>query len=261
VLERTFLLTALALGAAVAILFTLFPQLDVAIAQLFFDPEKHRFPYATKALPNDLRDLADWLVWLIVIAAGAALLLKLVLPRRKMLMRPTVALFLVVTYALGPGLITNGILKPVWSRARPVAIEQFGGHKHFTPWWRPGGDCDRNCSFVSGDASALVWLLAPASVAPPAVRPVALAGATVIAVGLSGMRVVFGRHFFTDVVFGGVVTLLVIVLCRRLIFRLDDARIEAALERAGLKLRSLIAGDDSGPPDDGEWSAYWDGKT
>jgi lipid A 4'-phosphatase len=259
--ERSFLFTAVALAVLVGTLFALFPQWDIAIARLFWDPETHRFPYASKALPNILRDLADWLVWLILIAANGALLLKLVFPRRKMLMRPTVALFLIVTYALGPGLITNGILKPVWSRARPVSIEQFNGHQHFTPWWKPGGECKRNCAFVSGDASALVWLLAPASVAPPAVRPVALAGATVIAVGLSGMRVVFGRHFFTDVVFGGVVSLLVIVLCHRLIFRLEDARIEAALERAGLKLRALLSGDDAGPPDDGEWSVYWDGKT
>lgn len=249
-LERSFLFTALALGALVAILFTLFPQWDIAIAQLFWDPATERFPYATRALPNLLRNLGDWLVWLILIAAGGALLLKLALPHRKMLMRPTIALFLLVSYALGPGLVTNGILKPVWSRARPVAIEEFGGHKHFTPWWKPGGDCDRNCAFVSGDASALTWLLAPASVAPPSVRPVALAGAAVIAVGLSGMRVVFGRHFFTDVVFGGVVTLLVIALCRRLIFRLDDARIEEALERAGLKLRSLARPRSNRKPSD-----------
>lgn len=249
-LERSFLFTALALGAIVAILFTLFPQWDIAIAQLFWDPATERFPYASRALPNILRNLADWLVWLILLASGGALLLKLVFPRREMLMRPTIALFLLVSYALAPGLITNGILKPVWSRARPVAVEQFGGHKHFTPWWKPGGDCERNCSFVSGDASSLTWLLAPASAAPPAIRPVALAAAALIGVGLSGMRVVFGRHFFTDVVFGGVVTLLVIVLCRRLIFRLDDARIEAALESAGLKLRSLARPRSNGKPSD-----------
>ena len=249
-LERTFLFTALALGAIVAVLFTLFPQGDIAIAQLFWDPATERFPYASRALPNILRNLADWLVWLILLASGGALLLKLVFPRREMLMRPTIALFLLVSYALAPGLITNGILKPVWSRARPVAVEQFGGHKHFTPWWKPGGDCERNCSFVSGDASSLTWLLAPASAAPPAIRPVALAAAALIGVGLSGMRVVFGRHFFTDVVFGGVVTLLVIVLCRRLIFRLDDARIEAALESAGLKLRSLARPRSTGKPSD-----------
>ncbi len=249
-LNRTWVFAALAVGALVGIVFALFPHWDVAIARLFFDPATERFPYATKALPNDLRDLADWLVWLILIAAAGPILLKLAFPRSRMLMRPTAAVFLLVSYALGPGLITNGILKPVWSRARPVSVEQFGGHMHFTPWWEPGGDCDRNCSFVSGDASSLTWLLAPASVAPPAIKPFAFAGAAVIAISLSGMRVVFGRHFLTDVVFGVVVTILVLVLCRWLIFHVGDARIEARLEKAGLRLRSFLSGDDAEPPDD-----------
>jgi lipid A 4'-phosphatase len=253
-LNRTWVFAALALGALVGMVFALFPQWDIAVARLFFDPATGRFPYATKALPNNLRSLADWLVWLILIAAGAPILLKLIFPRWPMLMRPTVAFFLIVSYALGPGLITNGILKPVWSRARPVSIEQFGGHEHFTPWWEPGGDCDRNCSFVSGDASSLTWLLAPASVAPPVIKPLAFAGAAVIAIGLSGMRVVFGRHFLTDVVFGVVVTIFVLVLCRWLIFHVGDARIEARLERAGLKLRSLLSPEDE-PPDD-EMAVY-----
>ena len=64
------------------------------------------------------------------------------------------------------------------------------------------------------------------------------------------MRVVFGRHFLTDVVFGGVVSLLIIVLCQRLILRLDDARIEAALERAGFRLRSLAPPRSDRKPED-----------
>ena len=255
-LNRTWVFAALATGVVIGVLFALFPQWDVAIAQFFFDPAARRFPYATRYLPNILRDLADWLVWLVLIAASGALLLKLAFPRSRMLMRPTVALFLLLSYALGPGLITNGILKPAWSRPRPVAIEQFGGHKHFTPWWKPGGDCDRNCSFVSGDASSLTWLLAPASVAPPPLRPVAFAAAAVTAVGMSGMRVVFGRHFLTDVVFGGVVTILVLVLSRSLIFRLDDTRIEDWLEKAGLKLRALLSRWDADPPNDDERPVY-----
>ncbi len=250
-LGRTWILAALAVALLVGVLFAIFPQWDIAIAQLFFDPAAGRFPYASRALPNLLRDLGDWLVWLILIAAGGALVLKLVLPHRKMLMRPTVALFLVLSYALGPGLVTNGILKPVWSRARPVAVEEFGGKKHFTPWWKPGGDCDRNCSFVSGDASAMTWLLAPASVAPPAVRPAALVGAAAIAIGLSGMRVVFGRHFFTDVVFGIVVTLAVVFLCRRAILPLDDTRMESVLKTLGLRLRAALGlGGVAKPPTD-----------
>jgi membrane-associated phospholipid phosphatase len=239
---RTVVLAALALAFVVGVLFAIFPDWDIAIARLFFDPATGRFPLASQALPNLLRKLGDWLAWLILFAAGGALLLKVLLPRSRMLMRPAVALFLVLSYALGPGLVTNGILKPVWSRARPVAIKEFGGREQFTPWWKPGGGCDRNCSFVSGDASAMTWLLAPASVAPPAIRPAALAGAAVIAGGLSGMRVVFGRHFFTDVVFGIVVTLVVVCLCRRAILRLDDARIERALERVGFRLRAALGG-------------------
>jgi lipid A 4'-phosphatase len=254
-LNRNWVFAALVVGGIIGLLFALFPQWDIAIARPFFDPASERFPYATKALPNDLRELADWLVWLILIAAAAPILIKLAFPTWPMLMRPTVAFFLLVSYALGPGLITNGILKPVWSRARPVSIEQFGGHKHFTPWWKPGGDCDRNCSFVSGDASSLTWLLAPASVAPPAIKPLAFAGAAVIAVGLSGMRVVFGRHFLTDVVFGGVVTIFVLVLCRWLIFHVGDARIEARLAKAGLRLRALLSPKDE-PPRDDEMAVY-----
>jgi lipid A 4'-phosphatase len=254
-LNRNWVFAALVVGGIIGLLFALFPQWDIAIARQFFDPASERFPYATKALPNDLRELADWLVWLILIAAAAPILIKLAFPTWPMLMRPTVAFFLLVSYALGPGLITNGILKPVWSRARPVSIEQFGGHKHFTPWWKPGGDCDRNCSFVSGDASSLTWLLGPASVAPPSIRPVATAAAAVIAVGLSGMRVVFGRHFLTDVVFGGVVTIFVLVLCRWLIFHVGDARIEARLAKAGLRLRALLSPKDE-PPRDDEMAVY-----
>ena len=95
---------ALALAASVGILFALFPQWDIAIARVFWDPARGRFAYATTALPNRLRELADWLVWLILITAAGALLLKLAFPRWTMLMRPTVALFLLVSYALGPGL-------------------------------------------------------------------------------------------------------------------------------------------------------------
>jgi lipid A 4'-phosphatase len=256
-LNRTWVFAALAVGALVGIVFALFPQWDIALVRLFFDPATERFPYAYRAGPNFLRHLGDWLVWVILIAAAGVFVIKLLFPRLRMLMRPTVALFLIASYALGPGLITNGILKPVWSRARPVSIEQFGGHKHFTPWWKPGGDCDRNCSFVSGDASSLIWLFGPASVAPPAIRAFAFAGAAVIGVGLSGMRVVFGRHFLTDVVFGGVVTILALVFCRSLLFRLDDERLEAKLERAALRLRSLVRrGDGMEPPGDDEKAVY-----
>ncbi len=235
---RAWVLAAAAIGIVVGILFAVFPQWDLQIAGWFWDPVRERFPFAVKWLPNLLRKLADWMTWLLVLLPAGALVAKLIFPSARMLIRPSIALFLICSFAIGPGLVTNGLLKPIWSRPRPVFVEQFGGPQHFRPWWQPGGDCPRNCSFVSGDASQAFWLLAPASVLAGPVRPVALATATVFATGLSGMRVAFGRHFFTDVVFAAVLTILIVALCYRLFVRMRDTDLEKAIERFAYLLRS-----------------------
>ncbi len=238
---RAWVLAAAAVGIVVGILFAVFPQWDLQIAGWFWDPVRERFPFALKWLPNLLRKIGDWITWLLVLLPAGALIAKLLFPSARMLLRPSIALYLICSFAIGPGLVTNGILKPVWSRPRPVFVEQFGGPQHFQPWWRPGGDCPRNCSFVSGDASQAFWLLAPASVLPAPARPVALATATVFAAGLSGMRVAFGRHFFTDVIFAAVLTILIVALCYRVFFRLRDIDLEQGIERFAYQLRSPAA--------------------
>jgi lipid A 4'-phosphatase len=127
-----------------------------------------------------------------------------------MLIRPSIAFFLIFTFVVGPGLVVNGLVKAYWARPRPDFVQQFGGHEHFKPWWKPGGDCVRNCSFVSGEAAEMFWLLAPASVATAAIAPIALTAATVSAAGLSVLRFVFGRHFTIDVIFGAVLIVLIV---------------------------------------------------
>ena len=42
------------------------------------------------------------------------------------------AWFLVVTLALGPGVVTNLILKDHWHRPRPIDVTEFGGSFRFT---------------------------------------------------------------------------------------------------------------------------------
>jgi lipid A 4'-phosphatase len=238
---RAWVLAAAAVGIVVGILFAVFPQWDLQIAGWFWDPVRERFPFALKWLPNLLRKMGDWITWVLVLLPAGALLAKLIFPSTRMLIRPSIALYLICSFAIGPGLVTNSILKPVWSRPRPVFVEQFGGTQHFQPWWRPGGDCPRNCSFVSGDASQAFWLLAPASVLPLPVKPVALAAVTVFAAGLSGMRVAFGRHFFTDVVFAAVLTILIVAVCYRVFVRIRDVDLEKGIEHFAYQLRSPSA--------------------
>ena len=57
-------------------------------------------------------------------------------------------------------------------------------------------------------------------------------GAVVFGTAVGALRVVFGRHFVTDVVLAGVITLVVIVALYRLLLdpvRRNDARLERAL--------------------------------
>ena len=70
-------------------------------------------------------------------------------------------LFLALLLAIGPGLAINGIVKPQWSRPRPVQIKAFGGQHEFISVWGLGPR-GASKSFPSGHASMGFYLMAPA---------------------------------------------------------------------------------------------------
>ena len=55
---------------------------------------------------------------------------------------------------LGSGIIANWYFKDQWGRARPVHITEFGGDKIFTQAFVKSDQCERNCSWISGESSA-----------------------------------------------------------------------------------------------------------
>jgi lipid A 4'-phosphatase len=155
-------------------------------------------------------------------------------------------LLLVATIALGPGLLTNVLLKNHWHRPRPIDVQQFAGDEHFTPWWDPRGDCPDNCSFVAGEPSGAFWTLAPAALAPPELRLVAYGAALAFGAGMGVLRIAAGAHFFSDVVFAGVFMYLVIWAVHGFIYRwpatrMNDAAIEDFLGRSGQAMRDAFA--------------------
>jgi membrane-associated PAP2 superfamily phosphatase len=162
--------------------------------------------------------------------------LKLVRPRWPLLVPGRAIVLMLVTLALAPGVLANVVLKEHWGRPRPIDVAEFKGDEHFRPWWDPRGDCPRNCSFIAGDATGAFWTLAPAVVAPPAVRMLAVGAALAFGAGVGVLRMAAGAHFFSDVVFAGVFTLLVIWLTHGLIYRwrrtrITDETVERAIER------------------------------
>ena len=122
---------------------------------------------------------------------------------------------------------------------------EFNGQWQFKQWWESGGECPKNCSFFSGEAATAFWTYAPASLAPPAWRPLAYVGATLFGLATGGLRVAFGGHFASDVLVAGLVTFLLIWLVHGLLYRwpstrTTDERIEAWLTWVAWPGYSLI---------------------
>jgi membrane-associated PAP2 superfamily phosphatase len=120
-------------------------------------------------------------------------------------------LVLVLAVALGPGLAVNGLLKPYWGRPRPRQVAEFGGVQAFRYWWQPGG-FGSGKSFPSGHAAMGFVMVAGAVLLPRAYgrwRHAAIGTAFGYGLLLGCGRIVQGGHFFSDVLWSGVIVVLI----------------------------------------------------
>lgn len=254
-MNRTGLFIALALFAIIAIVFGVWPQLDLKLAALFYDPATHRFPASSLPHAQFFRDAAMWVSWAFVVPSIVALVVKLTWPHRPLLVKGRTMAFLLLTIVLSAGILTNLTFKTFWGRPRPVMVTEFSGPWQFKAWWDPTGQCGHNCSFFSGEGATAFWAFAPAALAPPPVRPYAYIAAAAFGIATSGWRMAFGGHFFTDVTIAGLVSFFVIWLIHGWIYRwpstrMSDDEIDAALTRfawPGYRWRQKLWGRDIGP--------------
>jgi lipid A 4'-phosphatase len=201
-LASNLLRASLAAFVLAAFYFWRFPGVDISAADLFYMPG-HRFightpwvvavRYALKGLfVVGITVAVIGLVWTLTTARQAA---GLTADRW---------LFLSLALSIGPGLVANVLLKDQIGRARPSQIEFFGGTKQFTPPLVAAKQCERNCSFVSGEASSMFALFfALALVLTQHSR--ALICAAIAMGSFAGLiRMAQGGHFLSDVVFAGV---------------------------------------------------------
>jgi membrane-associated PAP2 superfamily phosphatase len=254
-MNRTGLFVALALALFFGLLFGVYPGLDLKITALFYNPATKTFPLQTRAGAEIIRFAAMWISWAFTFPAMIALIVKLARPVKPLMMSGRAMTFLLVTIFLSAIILPNAAFKSHWSRPRPTSVAEFNGNLKFMPWWDPRGQCPKNCSFFSGEGATAFWTYAPATLAPPAWRPLAYAGATAFGIAISGGRVAFGGHFFTDVVAAALVTFFVIWLAYALIYRwpstrLTDEGVDAWLTRVawpGYRWLQKRRGHDVGP--------------
>jgi membrane-associated PAP2 superfamily phosphatase len=232
--------------AVVSLVFALAPALDLSVSGLFYSASAGFLDRRTP-LVEVVRQAGRLVEWAFGLTVLVPIIMKAVLPDARSFLRPRETLFVLLSFLIGPALIVNGILKAHWGRARPGQTVAFGGDALFTPAWRPSDQCLRNCSFVSGEASSAMWLLAAVFLAPhPWKRRITIA-ATLFAAMVSTARIAAGGHFLSDVAIAWLLTLVVMLAMKRLVLdglpETFDARVEAALARAGTGARAALATD------------------
>jgi len=195
--------TALSIGAIALLLFLALPGLDTAVTHVFYDGGNN-FIGNSSQLFRALRTAFNLGFYL----TCAATVLGLFVAGRSVGTCLGLAfnkwLFLALCLLLGPLVVSNIGLKDHWGRARPRDVVEFGGSKAFTPVFPPSDQCSRNCSFVSGEASAVyIVFFAAAFLLRRHGRRLILLG--IVLGSLAGLtRIAQGGHFLSDVIFAGV---------------------------------------------------------
>ena len=105
---------------------------------------------------------------------------------------------LVVGPILGCGIIANLYFKDTWGRARPVHIEEFGGNKIFTPAFLKSDQCEKNCSWISGETSAAFSLTVGTILLK---NPIFFLMNLILGFLVFFCRLSMGGHFFSDNIF------------------------------------------------------------
>lgn len=200
------------------------PGIDLATSGYFYEAdsgfssaEGFQMVYRYGILPS----------WICAAVAGVLYLLSLSRSKKwHRWKRP--ALVLIYTFAIGSGLIVNGILKEYWGRPRPKQCVEFAGKYPFRAFYEPdffavdrGNEHLR--SFPSGHVSTGAYFLALVLVGRRlrSKRLMWLGGAltVVLSIALSLTRVAQGGHFFSDCIAACVIMWLIALACDYVVHR------------------------------------------
>ena len=202
-------------------LFSTFPQIDLVVANLFFQqrdclasarPDQicGFFPYSSDTHMQMLREIFFQLPYII-----AAILVWMLLQcwqhhgatfNRLRARNLKIALG---SLLLGPVLVVNLWLKAFSGRPRPRLTDLFGGTLDFVHAGSFAGKCVSNCSFISGEAAAAGWLFCLIFLIPQPLRSAAALPIAAVSLLIPALRVAFGRHYLSDAVLGWLSSLVI----------------------------------------------------
>jgi len=207
------------LWVSLAILFNSAPEIDKAVSSYFFVATECANALTTKVCGDFPASSVRFLktlrrVFYALPMVGASVVVSITLRDlasglRWSHERIRISTIALVTLAVGPGLLVNGPMKEFIGRPRPADTLLFGGDHPFVAAAAWSQACQHNCSFISGEASGIAWIICLLPLWPHRER-LRLFWAMMVVVGMTDMlRVAFGRHYLSDVVLGSLSTLVV----------------------------------------------------
>lgn len=202
------LVTLVAISLMATVLFA-FTDLDIASIRSFYHPEiSDSWPVASEPLWSLFYRSAPWVTGSLAVA-GAALLIAGVVRKRSRRFR-LYGLFILLCVIIGPGLITNVVLKNHWGRPRPRQIIEFGGRLEYVQPLLPSRTYGK--SFPCGHCSvgyiyALGWWVWRRRHPRWAVLSLVTGLALGTLLGLG--RMTSGAHFLSDAVWSALIAYVV----------------------------------------------------
>lgn len=217
---RLIWLVTLATGVIAAAVFLIWPWIDQAVAAIFLQADGR---YILKG--NEMgRALRLAFKALFAIGAGVALIALIIsyFQKRRVLGHGRRKwLYLLACLVIGPGLVANVVFKDNWGRARPVHVSDQG--RSFTPPLIISDQCERNCSFVSGEAASIYALFFGLSLMGSIWWRALLSSALLLGSAAGLMRMAQGGHYLSDVIFSGVFMTLTALVLHWIFFRREHA--------------------------------------
>lgn len=185
------------------VLFWLFPGIDLWASRLFYLGSQD-FVGNNFVFPEIARTLFLAMFVFACLITAVGLFIALLTRSSWFNLSVTKWMFIACCLAVGPGVIAHLCLEGHWGRARPVDVIEFGGQKTFTSPIHPSDQCERNCSFVPGEASMMYMIFFAAGlVFKTRARMLVILGLVFgSAAGL--LRMAQGAHFLSDVLFAGI---------------------------------------------------------
>lgn len=219
------MISLVTMTVAVSAVFLIYPQLDIYLASLFADG-KNGFPLNENSLLITIRFLYHVetaifcfiAIWMLFYARFNKELTKT--PHQFWDM-------IIVSFIAGPLVLVNMILKSYWGRPRPAHITEFGGTSDFIPAYYISDQCQSNCSFVSGEGSAIATSgillgITTWTVFPKHRRSIIAILAVISIIGIS-LRYIKGRHFVSDSLLATLFCAIIILVIYRL-FKIAKVR-------------------------------------